>query len=1007
MMLMIKNKNKNKKGATSGRTLNRPNLVPLNIEDDEPTGCWTLASRILTFWAIRPIRALFGIGKDKAIVQAWREKIALCMIIFFCWCLMGFFTVGIQPILCPDEKLTKGSKYIKDQFVSHDSPDLEQYYLYKGKAYKATKVNEKFEQQIKQGNNIKLIPDDFKGKDITPLFRDCKEDSKNFFCNEPIHPCSSIISNFNECKIVSEDKGKVEYTLDRCINSFLMSTVTETIRPSYEWEEIEKASTKNFIVYNGIVIKDVNKMGNITIDKETEKMLKRSFGIDGTRYFLTTKNMKNLGECLIQNGAAGYLNKESMGCGLSKIITIVLTMSILGVVLTRFVMAIIFSWFVSGKLAKPIPGNRIRHLHTICLVTAYSEGEEGIRCTLNSLATTTYPDKMQLLFVIADGIIMGSGNDRTTPDICVGMIVQDPRLGKPEPKSYFAIADGVKQHNMAKAHAGYYIVDGHKVPVMVIVKCGTPEEAKAAKPGNRGKRDSQLLLMNFLSRVTFDDRMTPLDYDMFKKIKHICGVTPDKFEIVLMVDADTKVLPTSLSYMVTAMINDPMIMGLCGETRIANKTTSWVTWIQVFEYYISHHLGKCFESLFGGVTCLPGCFCMYRIKAPKPGTPNTYVPILANPDIVEDYSENVVDTLHKKNLLLLGEDRFLTTLMLRNFPKRKMVFITQALCKTIVPDEFKVLLSQRRRWINSTVHNLMELVLVRDLCGTFCFSMQFVVGMELFGTSVLPAAIVFTVYLLIVLGKCIYDGTKNPERETLKYVWENGPIAPLVMLFAILGLPGILVMLTTQKLIYVLWMFVYLLGLPVWNLVLPVYAFWHFDDFSWGETRKVQGDNGDDHSKKEGTFDPSRIPLKRWHEYEKETRKLTSPYNGPSPRPSIYGQNISPSMSRGISPGMVPLGSSPSMIASNRPPLGQRPSINGPGPNRPPLGQRPSINGPGPNRPPLGQRPSIAGPGPNKPPLGPRPTGPIGVVPRPNIPVPPGAIRPPPASMIRPNISGP
>lgn len=137
---------------------------------------------------------------------------------------------------------------------------------------------------------------------------------------------------------------------------------------------------------------------------------------------------------------------------------------------------------------------------------------------------------------------------------------------------------------------------------------------------------------------------------------------------------------------------------------------------------------------------------MYRIKAPKGGQ-NYWVPILANPDIVEHYSENVVDTLHKKNLLLLGEDRYLSTLMLKTFPKRKQVFVPQAVCKTTVPDEFSVLLSQRRRWINSTIHNLMELVLVRDLCGTFCFSMQFVVFIELIGTLVLPAAISFTIYL--------------------------------------------------------------------------------------------------------------------------------------------------------------------------------------------------------------------------------------------------------------------
>ena len=188
-------------------------------------------------------------------------------------------------------------------------------------------------------------------------------------------------------------------------------------------------------------------------------------------------------------------------------------------------------------------------------------------------------------------------------------------------------------------------------------------------------------------------------------------------------------------------------MGLCGETKIAHTAQTWVTMIQVFEYYISHHQTKGFEACFGGVTCLPGCFSAYRLKSPK-GPRGFYVPILANPDIVEHYSENVVDTLHKKNLLLLGEDRYLTTLMLKTFPKRKMMFIPSAVCKTVVPDTFKVLRSQRRRWINSTVHNLFELIQVRDLCGTFCFSMRFVVFMDLVGTLVLPAAIAFTFYVV-------------------------------------------------------------------------------------------------------------------------------------------------------------------------------------------------------------------------------------------------------------------
>jgi chitin synthase len=321
--------------------------------------------------------------------------------------------------------------------------------------------------------------------------------------------------------------------------------------------------------------------------------------------------------------------------------------------------------------------------------------------------------------------------------------------------SYVAVASGSKRHNMAKIYSGFYDYGAHssiplerqqRVPMMCVVKCGTPDELVKSRPGNRGKRDSQIILMSFLQKVMFDERMTELEFEMFNGLWKVTGISPDFYEVVLMVDADTKVFPDSLTHMVSAMVKDPEIMGLCGETKIANKRASWVSAIQVFEYFISHHLSKSFESVFGGVTCLPGCFCMYRIKAPKGGQ-NYWVPILANPDVVEHYSENVVDTLHKKNLLLLGEDRYLSTLMLRTFPKRKQVFVPQAVCKTTVPETFSVLLSQRRRWINSTVHNLMELVLVRDLCGTFCFSMQFVVAIELIGTLVLPAAIAFTCYI--------------------------------------------------------------------------------------------------------------------------------------------------------------------------------------------------------------------------------------------------------------------
>ncbi len=96
---------------------------------------------------------------------------------------------------------------------------------------------------------------------------------------------------------------------------------------------------------------------------------------------------------------------------------------------------------------------------------------------------------------------------------------------------------------------------------------------------------------------------------------------------------------------------------------------------------------------------------MYRLR-----TPDTHKPLFVSNAVIEDYSENRVDTLHMKNLLHLGEDRYLTTLLLKHFPMYKTQFVRDAHAYTVAPDEWRILLSQRRRWINSTIHNLGELV---------------------------------------------------------------------------------------------------------------------------------------------------------------------------------------------------------------------------------------------------------------------------------------------------------
>ena len=124
-----------------------------------------------------------------------------------------------------------------------------------------------------------------------------------------------------------------------------------------------------------------------------------------------------------------------------------------------------------------------------------------------------------------------------------------------------------------------------------------------------------------------------------------------------------------------------------------------------------HNLTKAFESLFGSVTCLPGCFTMYRIRAADSGKP-----LFVSKDIIEQYSEIRVDTLHMKNLLHLGEDRYLTTLLLKHHGNYKTKYIFRAHAWTIAPDNWKVFVASRIHERIPQPIQLFELLVTAHRC---------------------------------------------------------------------------------------------------------------------------------------------------------------------------------------------------------------------------------------------------------------------------------------------------
>ncbi|KAI9503711.1 chitin synthase-domain-containing protein [Coemansia spiralis] len=827
---------------------------------------WLVVVRLMTWMVPSKCIACCGKRRRKDEQIAWREKLTLCLFIFWSCAFVIFWICGLGLILCPHQNVYSiqelgGHNNAKDALIA-----------IRGEVFNVkdfTHMNINFDYIVKHN---------YLGLDLSDIFplqlsfvcpfanmdpRLATQDKPVLYSEAYYHdqrwwrnPTAEGYNyyQYRLMRIMRENYAQGHIALDPTV---LKEQAAGTAKGSTNGQNLARCiingeifDLTDYIASNGapyVVVPDgesnSTSFNRQFLDSNIVDMFEQKKGQDITKqwndYFGTDANMRNLHyQCLRGAFYVGKVDeRKSAKCYAANYLLLAGSIALVSVIFFKFVAALQLS-----SRREPEPGDRFVLMNVPC----YTEGEESLKNTIDSMAKTKYDDKRKLLFIVCDGMIMGSGNDKPTPRIVLDILGVD-RDQDTEALSYIALGEGSKQHNMAKVYSGLYEVSGHVVPYLVVVKCGTPQER--TRPGNRGKRDSQIMLMGFFNKVHFDLPMTPLELEVYHQIKNVIGVNPSHYEYVLMIDADTVVMPDSLNRMVRSMLHDVKIMGLCGETRLANAKSSWITMMQVYEYFISHHLTKAFESLFGSVTCLPGCFCMYRIRSVEGK------PLLISKEVINDYMENNVDTLHKKNLLHLGEDRYLTTLMLKHFPYFKNKFNAEAQCVTNAPDSWKVLMSQRRRWINSTVHNLFELIFLPQMCGFCCFSMRFVVFIDLISTIIMPATMVYLAYL-------VYQLT-NPDSST-SYI-------SLYLLAAIYGMQALIFILKRQWQ-HIGWMIVYLLAIPFFTFLLPVYSFWHFDDFSWGNTRMVVGESGRKHVYvvDNEKFDTSTIPVRKWSDYEQE-----------------------------------------------------------------------------------------------------------------------------------------
>ena len=580
---------------------------------------WVAVVWALTFWIPSFVLRHVGRMKRPDVRMAWREKVVLCLLILLLNATVIFYIIEFGKLLCPNFDKAWGEKEVGFHTVDNDF-----WVSIHGKVYDISKfwkiqhgttANQVTDQSMKAiaGQNLDgyfpppismacryLVKKDWDDlAQLEPNSTDTVEHS------EAVHRCGPLRPSYPDSGLTSidwysqtfEPKIKKYYKGDLVIKTSTFHSQGQDTPPR-PWIMIDD-KVYDLTDYYHTLERNGDRAPYNFIPEDVSELIQSNPGADLTDKWHSARsaNFSKAKNCLDNAFYVGKADfRDTAKCQVQGYILLAFTIILCALILIKFLAALQL-----GSKRRPAAQDKF----VICQVPAYTEGEDHLRKGLDSLTALQYDNKRKLICVMCDGMIVGGGNDRPTPKIVLDILGVDPKIDPPA-LPFKSLGQGSEQLNYGKVYSGLYEFEGNVVPYIVVVKVGKESEQTKSKPGNRGKRDSQILLLRFLNRVHHRAPMSPLELEMFHQINNVIGVDPELYEYLLMVDADTSVKEDSLNRLVASCANDGKIAGICGETSLENEGRSWWTMIQVYEYYISHHLAKAFESLFGSVTCLPG-----------------------------------------------------------------------------------------------------------------------------------------------------------------------------------------------------------------------------------------------------------------------------------------------------------------------------------------------------------------------------------------------------------------
>ncbi|KAL1490875.1 hypothetical protein ABEB36_011558 [Hypothenemus hampei] len=372
------------------------------------------------------------------------------------------------------------------------------------------------------------------------------------------------------------------------------------------------------------------------------------------------------------------------------------------------------------------------------------------------------------------------------------------------------------------------------------------------------KRWSQVMYMYFLlgHKIMDNDEFDNNDIRIYNRSRNT---------YILALDGDIDFQPEAVHLLVQYMKKTPHLGAACG--RIHPVGGGAMAWYQIFEYAVGHWMQKATEHVIGCVLCSPGCFSLFRASA------------LMDHNVMARYTTRSSEARHYVQYDQ-GEDRWLCTLLLQRGYRVEYSAASDAY--THCPEGFNEFYNQRRRWMPSTMANILDLLedskhivkVNNDISSLYIFyqiilmigtvigpgtiflmligAFVTVFGMSQFealwwnvgpilifvlvcilcesNTQLLVAAIISAIYGLIMLTVLI---------GVAMQIKEDGILAPSSLFFLLMMGEYVIAAMVHPKEFYCLkYGIVYLITVPSMYMLLVIYSVFNMNNVSWG-TRDV------------------------------------------------------------------------------------------------------------------------------------------------------------------------